>query len=755
MPDDYSVSSGGGAEGDTSGGSSSSSSGGGEITGAGFEYSAPMGGSVEFDTTTQITNGASYNTISCPCSSYAIDLGNGIIGCERDYFGEIQSIKSIPINNHLISNNYPKVGDKWLCANTRCEQGDFKWDTLHVVKVEKNLVGQYSSFLNSKTSTLNCHIPLSTISSSPKNKSFKDIMIDDGVVDFPEPITYIDGQPLYKEEKNARAYFSYYDKESRDLSKILSEYNEDGFSGYLPIKEKLITSVIVNGVDVLDNVLPNFRTLYNRESDSGKMLFKAKGDKINIQINGIYDPKFTLSLKDSSGCEVLKDKHKNVICTGKYSITELIPSLTSGSTKEVYDLKITLAADTKYHIFRSEPMTGVISVKIYQYKDTVNTFVAAASTLAGASTTVPTINVNQTFIGIPNSEGLFEDNFVYTTTISDAGKIFYVKDPMPKFSDLVTKNNIIKKVIIREDTADTSSINQIVVIGKPEHDANDNPIYQGDIKVGMVYDSTITEVETIRKSIDLDVHKEPCDNCEDQDILTNKFEIDDTKHVFAGMSVEGLDYKGRKFFTNLYSVDCNRSITLGNSHIIDKHTNLTFKYRTHGHVLRIDNCKEGELAYLSSKTKLPHNSEITFENANVSEIGGTIKCSQSGVIDEMVVTTTIDRIKYGQEDVTFTLNVDDLITYTPNIRDQYVTIGKNSTTSYIDFQKGIADSNRHADLTFTITEQPRYGTITESAKGETHLYVPNNEFVGKDRITFKFTRNGVDSETATMFITIK
>ena len=122
----------------------------------------------------QASDRASYNTISCPCSSYAVDLGNGRVGCERNYFGEIQSIKSIPTSNHLISNNYPKVGDKWLCANTKCEQGDFKWDTLHVVKVEENLAKQYSSFLNSKTSTLNCHIPSSTVSSSPKNKSFKE-----------------------------------------------------------------------------------------------------------------------------------------------------------------------------------------------------------------------------------------------------------------------------------------------------------------------------------------------------------------------------------------------------------------------------------------------------------------------------------------------------------------------------------------------------------------------------------------------------
>ena len=85
-------------------------------------YSESMSGP---DGKTRVGGGVSYNSISCPCSSHAIDLGDGRIGCERDYFGEIQSVKSIPISNHLIDNNSPKVGDKWLCTNFKCGQGDF------------------------------------------------------------------------------------------------------------------------------------------------------------------------------------------------------------------------------------------------------------------------------------------------------------------------------------------------------------------------------------------------------------------------------------------------------------------------------------------------------------------------------------------------------------------------------------------------------------------------------------------------------
>ena len=45
----------------------------------------------------------------------------------------------------------------------------------------------------------------------------------------------------------------------------------------------------------------------------------------------------------------------------------------------------------------------------------------------------------------------------------------------------------------------------------------------------------------------------------------------------------------------------------------------------------------------------------------------------------IVFTTIINRIKYGQEDVTFSLDLDELVTYTPNNFDQYLIVGKNSS----------------------------------------------------------------------------
>ena len=61
-----------------------------------------------------------YNTVSCPCSSYAIINSGGDVSCERDYFGDKQYITPTLIKNHFIDEYTPKIGDKWVCAKVKC-----------------------------------------------------------------------------------------------------------------------------------------------------------------------------------------------------------------------------------------------------------------------------------------------------------------------------------------------------------------------------------------------------------------------------------------------------------------------------------------------------------------------------------------------------------------------------------------------------------------------------------------------------------
>jgi|TARA_R110002012_G_scaffold7045_2_gene33365 hypothetical protein len=720
----------------------------------------------------------SYNTISCPCSSYPINLDGistfwsgddvgiegeivrGKLGCERNDRGTKKRVTPITINNHLINNKPPKVGDKWECAGIRCKEGNFEWDTLHVIDViKKGQVGESSSLFNSKKSILNCYIPTTNNLKDYNSISYRLSSSDPTVPPFPEPIAIIDGESLYEQEVHAIAYNIWKNKPHEQNSAFteIVKYEKDGLSGYLRVdklkNEKLITNIEVNNVNVLDNVNENFDTIYKEATSSNKLLFNKNGDKLKVKISGINNPTFTISLKDSSGCEILQDKHKNVTVKGMYRINQEIPALASGVTSEIYDLKISPSADTRYYYNLESPVTGIINMKIYQYKNPTYTLTASASTASGVTTTASDISFTGA-VGTDVSEDSGFTAVTHTTTLTSAVPMYCV-DPMPKFYDLITKNKVIKKTVIREDRTDTSGTSRIIVGSRAYHDASNNVIYQGDLKEGMTFTSTITKTKAVRKSVDLDIHKEPCDNCPERDILTNKFEIENTNDIFEGMVVSGVDYVGREFRTNLESIDCGKSITLEDHFIIDKNTNLTFIYIDNGFVGEVRDCDKGQEIILDGRTKLPHGSEITFENGNNSDIGGHIRCSTSGSTS-ITVTTTIDRVKYGQEDVTFTLNTDDLISYKSSARDQYITVGKDSQNFYLDFVRNDKDEDKYSK-TITITKQPSSGALVTGTRAN---YTPNTGFTGKD--TIKFTSVGtasdpaaVASEERTIFITVK
>ena len=379
-------------------------------------------------------------------------------------------------------------------------------------------------------------------------------------------------------------------------------------------------------------------------------------------------------------------------------------------------------------------------MKIYQYKDPAFVFTASNSTISG----VTTASTNITFGGAVDNHMSIGQSLVYkeqthTTTLTNTASILFCKNPMPKFKELVSKSNIIKKSIFREDPSDTSSVYDIKITKKIELGAGDLPVYQGDVKVGMIFKSNLTKTKTIRKSVDIETHKEPCDDCPETDILTNKFEIDNTRHIFAGMKVEGVDASGRKFMTVLMSVDGSDCITLGNSYIINKNTDITFKYIVGGNVDKVEESKETQTIYLDTSVQSPHGTEITFENPNLSNINGRCSCKNSETDQSIEITTIIDNIRYGQEDVTFTLDVDKIVTTTPNSRDQYIVVGKNAKFVDLDFKRGVFESKNTVSASITITKQPSHGVITPSVGDEINgkwRYIPSANFEGKDTVKF-------------------
>ena len=717
----------------------------------------------------------SYNTISCPCSSYSVTLSNGSIICERIVNDKKILINPVSINNHLIANNFPKIGDRWLCSGVKCEQGDFKWDTLHVVDIKENIGKLNSSTFNSKKSNLKCIIPISGTTNLQEyiNPFLKYTTIKDNLFTFADgssatmstPISYIDGFPLFGDTQSAILY----NIANNNNSESLYLYQKDSTKGVLPIEnyafdEKLITSITVGNKNILTETTSEFDTINNNENKFGRIAFRNNGENLEINIKGINKPIFTITLKDSSGCDILEGKYKNIVVDKEYSISKEIPTLPTGRTSETYDLKISPSADTKFGNTGGSVnnISGIIKMKIYQYEDPTFTFTVNNSTISGATTTATDV----TFSGVIDSTMSILDEYSYeeithTTTISNSNYVLYCKDPMPRFKDLFTRSNIIKKLIERDDKTDTSEVFDIKIKRKNELNSSDIPIYQGDVKVGMRFESTITKTKTIRKSIDIEINKEPCDNCPERDIVTNKFEVDRglTSDLFPGMVVTGKDVNGREFTTILDSIDCSKSITLLDHYAVNKNTEITFTYTVGGNVDSVADHGGVQLLTLSTGVKLPHESEITFEKGNAPFIDGHCAC-KNGITNKSVeITTTIDHVEYGQEDTTFTLQLDDIVSITPSSGDQYITIGKNSPDVDLPLWTGI-DGQDVVDRNITITKQPNNGTLT--TRSQSCSYTPAPNFVGKDTVKFTGANKNAGeyataqtSEERTIFITVK
>ena len=160
---------------------------------------------------------------------------------------------------------------------------------------------------------------------------------------------------------------------------------------------------------------------------------------------------------------------------------------------------------------------------------------------------------------------------------------------------------------------------------------------------------------------------------------------------------------------------------------------------------------------------------LSFYRKDKPSIDGQIKVSKSGDA-RIVVTTTINRLYFGQDDVTYTLSPDLFITNKPNAFDQHIVVDKNNrkvlggglsrsresdTVHYIDLVQPDTDYNKYSK-TPTITQNPKRGKL-ETVAGINYYrkYTPNPGITGKDKIKFTVSDGVNASEEKTIYITIK
>lgn len=86
----------------------------------------------------------------------------------------------------------------------------------------------------------------------------------------------------------------------------------------------------------------------------------------------------------------------------------------------------------------------------------------------------------------------------------------------------------------------------------------------------------------------------------------------------------------------------------------------------------------------------------------------------------------------------------------PVAHDGTITATENATTS----GKLEGTDPDHESLTYAVVTQPTHGTVQYSTRGGSYTYTPSSNYIGSDSFTFKVNDGHVDSNTATISITV-
>jgi hypothetical protein len=490
---------------------------------------------------------------------------------------------------------------------------------------------------------------------------------------------------------------------------------------------------------------------------------KPNGDRRKIKINGTSGCIFSLTIKDSSGCSILKEEIENVKIpeNGIYELNQDFPSISTdegfSKTKEVYDITIIPAADVV--------LTTVYAttIQVYQYADPVitvtNSFTAATIggnidvTATDVTITGPAYTDNSYIQKYDEKEYNFTPN-TYTVLIDEgdsgdvAGK-FYIKKI--GFNNNTTTNTTIKKVIDRGDKTDfTTQLNLKPLTTRTDTTIEGGDSITGDITEDMNIYAKIEKTKTVFASLDEDDNILDYSRC---DTPTDKIELLDTNDLVEGMVVRG----GNIIETKIKSIDCDKKIiTLSKKHIIKKLTELTFKREWKCSINNIISQRDSSgnaCIEINSAVNIPNNTIVNFDD-NQNILQGKFAYSGSGG-DAITLTITLYVIRFGFKDVTFTLDLDNIITRKPNAYDQEAIIKKNSSGYAIKVLRGDTDANTRSK-TGDKVRPPSHGTVGDwDSDAKTFTYKPHSGFTGEDSFTFTMSDGTTVSEEKTVRITVK
>jgi len=455
-----------------------------------------------------------------------------------------------------------------------------------------------------------------------------------------------------------------------------------------------------------------------------------QGEKRRITINGDVGAVFTLTIKDSSGCSILKEEMENFKMTNHtFHFDQKFPPIASALTSETYTINVIPAADT---ILKPKELVEILPI-LYQYKNPTVT-ITNASTQTGPALGKTGNNITKTGIAGTNTSDIPGYTSTYTLNITEAPSTagyFYIKGN-PRFADNITSSTLIKKIIKRDNVNDRSSISTLKCL-QPAPAVSDGTTvsnsYAGEVTGGK-WEGKVSYTKTVFSSLEA-TDGTKINSCND---ATDRFKLENTDKLFKGMTVTGVS-NGEYIKDKIVKV-WDDKLTLESKHVIRKNTVLTFEYKENG--------------VMGTYTTLPHNTVIEIEN-NKTIVKGNMRISGGGT-DTLTITTLVNFVKFGKEDTTYTLDLDNFIVRKPNAYDQEVTVKKDTATPINVILKD-KDSNATSKTT-TITSGPYKGSTAIDGEKDTITYTPNTGFTGEDSIKFTMSDGTNSSDEKTIFITV-
>ena len=475
---------------------------------------------------------------------------------------------------------------------------------------------------------------------------------------------------------------------------------------------------------------------------------EPKGETRTITIQGSEGAGFSLTIKDSSDCSILKDKMENIEIPkkGKYSFQQEFPSILANGTavrsKEVYTITLTPWADTTLQ-----------SSNIVILTQTADPVITISSTSSQTGPALSTSGSNITITGRANSSVEYNTAKLYSLTITGSStettQSLYVKDT--NFGRNITNSTIVKKVIDR--CGGTGSVGQISL--KPLTTRTTSTIeggdtISGDLETGMILYAKVEHEKSVKANLDEDGNVLDYNECKAH---PKNFRLDNTNDLTLGMAVVSDDIKSGTYIS---SIDCDKNITLFPKQIIRTDSVLTFKQEWWSTVMEVISnidSKGNANIVLSNSVDIPNDTEIEFRGKR-SSISGTNQLYNSGS-DSITLNSYINATSFGDKNVTFTLDLDSMITAKPNAYNQDVVVAKDSKSNVIKMLKFDRDLNA-SSKTGAVTGGPSHGSVSAYATStDSFAYSPHEGFSGEDSFTFTMSDGVTTSDVKKIRITVK